>query len=532
MDSKNIGALAESVESSQHASRDDEGRQLFVHMPDYVLTFLALFAFAWAVARACLQAVTGDEGDSYVLWVADPRFSHWSPAPSNHVLNSFLEWLFTSIFGLSELTVRIPALLGAALCIAVSLWFTKLLTRNWVIRFPLFICLVYNPFVFDYFVAARGYGLATAFLLCAIAAPVWCYLRAPNEPAALIVSSAISSLCFALSFSANFPFVFVGLAALALLLFWTLQRSRQRWPADRKLRWQILAASLLPGALVVVLLPSWTLLHWIPGFLFDGGTSLREMIRTVVAASLYQLNPRFANPLVFAGMDAIKRYLIPTLCAVAVVQLLLILSDRVWKRDERARKQLTVGALCFGALLISLLVHQVAYWLFHLLMPRNRTAIFVAPLVTLAIGAVASVRPSSVASRWGRAALIAMLSLTALYFLLCLRLTHFREWQYQEDVKRGYYVVAWYNHNRAIDNIEVSWFYYGAFEFYRALSGRENFTSLTNSGSLTHPSDKQLYVLNEPFERNFINAQKLNIVYHAPNTGLVVAIRPELVQAK
>ena len=33
-------------------------------------------------------------------------------------------------------------------------------------------------------------------------------------------------------------------------------------------------------------------------------------------------------------------------------------------------------------------------------------------------------------------ALLATLSLTALYFVMCLRLTHFREWQYQEDVKR------------------------------------------------------------------------------------------------
>ena len=58
---------------------------------------------------------------------------------------------------------------------------------------------------------------------------------------------------------------------------------------------------------------------------------------------------------------------------------------------------------------------------------------------------------------------------------MCLRLTYFKEWQYQEDVNRGYDVVAWYNHNRAVENVEVSWYYYGAFRFYRALSGRENF---------------------------------------------------------
>lgn len=193
----------------------------------------------------------------------------------------------------------------------------------------------------------------------------------------------------------------------------------------RTLQWRIAAASLLPGAWVVLLLPSWTLLHWQPGMLFDGGSSLREMITTVVDASLYQLNPHFANLIVFAVMNAIRPFLIPTLCGVAVVQLVLILAILRKKPDEHARN--LAGA----------------HWL--------------------------RCCPSP-------------------YFLLCLRLTYFKEWQYQEDVQRGYDVVAWYNHNRAIDNVEVSWFYYEHSDFYRALSGRENFASFTNSGNLTHPA--------------------------------------------
>ena len=85
-----------------------------------------------------------------------------------------------------------------------------------------------------------------------------------------------------------------------------------------------------------------------------------------------------------------------------------------------------------------------------------------------------------------RGALLATLSLTALYFVMCLRLTHFREWQYQEDVKSGYDVVAWYNHNRGVDNVEASWFYYGAMRFYGELSGRETL-EFTNSGNYNHP---------------------------------------------
>ena len=217
------------------------------------------------------------------------------------------------------------------------------------------------------------------------------------------MASAISSLCIALSFTANLPFAFVGLAALLLLILWALHREAVPVSRERTLQWQVLAASLLPGLLVILLLPSWTLLHWQPGLLFAGGRSLRNTIQTVVEASLYQLNPRLANPYVYAAFDAIKPFLLPTLCGLAVVQLALIRLGFRNERDQRSRKLLAVGVLCFGTLAISLLAHRLDNHFFHLLMPENRTAIFVAPLVTLTIGAIVSVRPHSRASRWCRA---------------------------------------------------------------------------------------------------------------------------------
>ena len=41
-----------------HSSASSEARRPFRRLPDDALIFLALFALAWAVARACFQAVT------------------------------------------------------------------------------------------------------------------------------------------------------------------------------------------------------------------------------------------------------------------------------------------------------------------------------------------------------------------------------------------------------------------------------------------------------------------------------------------
>jgi len=203
-----------------------------------------------------------------------------------------------------------------------------------------------------------------------------------------------------------------------------------------------------------------------------------------------------------------------------------VLLDYRKTRDEHTRKLLALAVVCFGAVVISLVIHELAYLFLHLLMPRNRTALFIAPLCTLAIGAIAAVEVRSEESRFFRGALLTALALTAVYFLMCLRLNYFREWQYQEDVKRAYDVVAWYNHNRNVQNAEASWRYCGAMKFYQELSGRETL-NLSNSGNNTHPPDKQHYVLDQAFERAFIDEHQLKIMYRGPHTDLVIVLPPD-----
>ena len=178
----------------------------------------ALFALVWALARACVQSITIDEADTYLAWVARPNPSHWEAASNNHVLNSLLIRLFTSIFGLSHLTVRAPALLGAAIYIAAAYLLCAKLTPALPLRWPLLVCLVYNPFVFDHMVAARGYALALGFLMAALV--IAAYRKA--EPA----TCAACSICLSLSFAANFSFAFVDLAAMLAILIWACARTQ------------------------------------------------------------------------------------------------------------------------------------------------------------------------------------------------------------------------------------------------------------------------------------------------------------------
>src|ERR1035441_410850 len=112
-----------------------------------ILPVTAIFALLWAVARACVQSITIDEADTYLTWVARHDPSHWEAASNNLVLNSLLMRLFTSVFGVSHLSVRAPALLGAALYMGAAYLLCRKLTPELRLQWPVFVCLVYNPFV-------------------------------------------------------------------------------------------------------------------------------------------------------------------------------------------------------------------------------------------------------------------------------------------------------------------------------------------------------------------------------------------------
>ena len=479
----------------------------------------AVFAFAWVVARAHVQAMTGDEGHTFELFVNQREPFQWYPANNNHILNSLLMRLVTSVFGVSHLTVRAPALIGAAIYIAVSLWLSKLVGSKSYVRLPLFLCLVYNPFILDFMVAARGYGMASALLLCAIAGPAWCYLNPDDaDPRRILRACAFSSGLLALSFTAVFAFGFVVAASGLVLAAWALQSA-----AGQRLR--VVAACTLPGLIVILLLPAHTLLHWADGFPL-GGDSILETIDTVAQASLYQLNPHILNPLLFPVLLKLKGLLLPGLVGLALLHALLAFLGRA-KLSQRNGRLFALGAAMAGIATLALLMHWVSFLRFGFpLLPQHRTAIYLIPLCTLAVGMIAAVPLPSWTGRASRGALLGVVSLLAFYQVMCMRLTYFSEWDYQADVKKVYDVVAWYNHNRGVRDAEVGWQYQGALDFYRHMSGRESLLPFTNHAA--RATDKQLYVLSNTTEHEFIAENRLKVVYRGESTDVVVAVRPEL----
>jgi hypothetical protein len=470
----------------------------------WLLIVAGLFAFGWVVVRARLQSITLDEADTYFWFVANSDVFY--PFPNNHVLNTLLMWITTHAFGLSSLTARMPALLGAIVYIVACYFLCRSLSDRFSLQFPVFICLVFNPFILDFMVAARGYSLANAFLLVAIALPVWGRLSVG-------VSCALASLALGLSLASNFSFGFVDLAASAVILTWAIRSNAEAPPSrDGAGVGRIVALCILPGLFVALLLGAYPLTHMKRGDLYYGAQSLGEMTRSLVDASLYQLNPRFGGSL-FKVMRFLKPLMLPALGILCVCQ--IVVTRRLGK----------IAAGLAGIVTLAVLMHWVAFRFDKLPLPLSRTGIFLLPLCTLLVGAIAAAPTGSLVARWLRWGMTAVFMCLACYFVLCLRLEYFKEYEYDRDVKDVYAVLARLNHNFGVTDVVASGVYASPLNFYRVASGKETFAEFRPTAG-EFPVGKSMYVMDGPFDRKFIEREGLVVIYQGESTAVVVAVKP------
>ena len=181
---------------------------------------IGVVLFGIAVYRAKTQSFTIDEAHTYNEYIRlgwDEIFNGYFDA-NNHILYTVLARLSMLTFGLSEFTLRLPALAAAAL----FLWSLARLTAQLVPSTPFsvltFLVVAANPVTLDFMAAARGYGPSLALFTCAF-----------SELAAWLDDGRdrripLASFLLGLSIGANLIFVFAVAGALAAATLWILPR--------------------------------------------------------------------------------------------------------------------------------------------------------------------------------------------------------------------------------------------------------------------------------------------------------------------
>ena len=317
-------------------------------MPRLILIATVVAAWVWIVWRAVTQSITIDEATTYLVFASRDFPGVFVPANNNHLLNTLVMWVATHALGTSHLTVRLGALIGATIYLGSVVVVVRRIGGGLLVEWPLLACLVFNPVMGDFLVAARGYGLAVGFLMAGIAAAGIDRVR---------LRCAVCSLCAGLCFVSSFAFAFAAAAMLVVLFFWRLER-RVLW-------------SVLPGLAVTLLVAGWTLAHWPAGELWFGSHSLDEMTTSLTLPSLTRPDPQVIGAAAFRAFEAVK----PWLIVLSGVIILLFLPT------------LDILGRVYGAILaLTLAAHLGSFWIFGLLLPKERTGLFLIPLLTLVVG--------------------------------------------------------------------------------------------------------------------------------------------------
>lgn len=138
--------------------------------PSRILLAVSVIAMSvYVLLRSAYVSFTHDEAFTFLNYILKPIDVTLDVTyTNNHLLNSLLMRWCNSMFGSSELSLRLPNVLGGILFFVYG---ARLLARlpagKWFAPIA-FIGLTFNPFMLEFFGMARGYGIGTGLLMASL----------------------------------------------------------------------------------------------------------------------------------------------------------------------------------------------------------------------------------------------------------------------------------------------------------------------------------------------------------------------------
>jgi len=417
---------------------------------------IGILLLAYVIARAILIPITIDEADT-CLKHATASFhdivTFADPIPNNHILNTLLIKLFTSLFGMHTLPARLPNILGFVLYFTMIFLITRKITDNPIITLLGIVVMTFNPYLLDFFSLARGYALSISFMGASMYF-AYCFVeRKSNRDLAWSVLFAILSV-YSNFTTMNFFGALVALLGIILLQEnFSLTKSHQSF---LKRTWKpfaiIFSGCILLAAISYVPIKVMVETNQ---FVFWGSRGFYEStLVTLVEASHYHMN-YFAIP---------ERTLSNMLIAFVII--ILLPAVWIWKNDRwhiGKHPQVFFMMILIGTLTVNIL----QFYLIHTPYLDSRTGLFFYPLMAINITFFAA---------WLHARIR-----TSLYFfsmpVILLGLLHMSRSAnlkscYQWSFNQNTYTILNYlrdkheNKTAPPVTLDVSWLFYGSMNFH------------------------------------------------------------------
>jgi hypothetical protein len=401
---------------------------------------LALARTVFCAYRAATQSIVHDEAFTFHRFVSGPWENIYSLFDANnHILYSILAKLSIRTLGLSELTLRLPSVLaGFALMLGIYCVLRRVTFGWWgqAVRWLALIAASLHPLLLDFCVAARGYGLALAFLVWAV------YAALQERP-------WVAGMLCGFAVSANLAFAF---PVLALMMAMALLE-----PGGWKLRIGTLASAAIPASVIATAICYPALRTARPEFFFAGTATLYDSILSTIQTSLRST----AQHEGFLGSRTAVRVATPL--AIPAGVMLLARSFALFSRiDTRRMIPALTALLAVLGLIAAHLIGGLSY-------PVDRIGLYLVLLGGLSWATVAAgTRRKDV-----RVAEAALAFLLIAQFATQFQARSFTVWYYDEDSKRVAEILERETAGRPEGSVSASttWYLQPALEFYRVYLG-------------------------------------------------------------
>ncbi len=470
-------------------------------------------AALWIVCvyRAMTQSIVHDEALTYQLYLAGPASQMFQVFDANdHFLNTLLMYVCVSLFGASELSMRIPALAGAALYFAAIYRISRYVFGTGL-AFLLAIALAtLNPFILDFMVAARGYGMALALWMWALAL-LLPYIEGPKPrtPRKLIEAA----VALALSVVANLVFALPA-ALLAGMTIWLLRKPGGPPPDKKKPKKRVaedpsvaIYFALPIGAIAILFLMISPLASATSGAFYAGATTIQESLRSLAGVSLTHGSPWRSSPAMGWVRDAVAFVAAPAILLAGLA--------------AGARRHNLLLLLASGAAIGSALLLLLAHVTLQMPYPADRTGIYFLPLVSLTLIGLAS----SIPSKPGAMAAYAVTGILLVQFAAQWNVRKFLVWEYDADTREIANRISENAGGKSANSIRVggSWQLEPALNFYREKNSWAWMQPVTRA-PLTERFD---YYAVATWDRPAVTALGLTTLYQGPTSGTLLLGLPK-----
>lgn len=353
---------------------------------------LALARLGFCAYRAATQSIIHDEAFSYLRFISGPWSNLYTTYDANnHVLYTILARFSVAVFGVSELSLRLPSLIAGFFFVLGAAALLRPIRLAWI-RWLALLAVSLHPLILDFAVAARGYGLSLTLL-------VWALVFLEQE------RDIVAGLLLGLAVSANLTIAFPAIAAI--LVGAALRRS-----VGVALR-LALPAVAIAGAICYLPLRLATRAHF-----YVGAATFPESMLSLIAHSV---RTNLSTEGLFGptgGTLWIRAVILPVLVVLIAVAM---------RRSREAKAWLMV--LVLGVSTVGIVA---AHWMFGVLYPADRTGLWLI-LVFLLAWAYAAGQESSRAILAVHGALAVLL---VMQFATQLETGYFNIWAFDRDTKR------------------------------------------------------------------------------------------------